>query len=383
MVVGQDGGMGDRLLLLDGHSLAYRAFYALPVENFSTSGGQPTNVVYGFANMLANALRDERPTHVAVAFDVSRRTFRSEAFPDYKANRARSPEGFGGQLEILDRLLAAMNVATVRAPGYEADDVIATLAARAEADGFEVLVVTGDRDVLQIVSPNVTALYFYRTASEMIRYTPATVRERYGLTPEQYPDFAALRGDPSDNLPSIPGIGEKTAAKWIREFGSLAALVERADEVPGKAGGRLRAALDTVRLNRRLTELVRDVDLPLGVDDLRRAPYDLAAFSGLLDELEFRNASLRQRLFAADPGGGAAATAGPVAQAREAGPGELAAWLREARGTVASRSPCSGWTERSRRNGSAAGSCSRCTTSSSWRSRRASGNASPSSSATA
>ncbi|MFC6884509.1 MULTISPECIES: DNA polymerase I [Actinomadura] len=330
--------MGDRLLLLDGHSLAYRAFYALPVENFSTSGGQPTNVVYGFANMLANALRDERPTHVAVAFDVSRRTFRSEAFPDYKANRARSPEGFGSQLEILDRLLAAMNVAAVRAPGYEADDVIATLAARAEADGFEVLVVTGDRDVLQIVSPNVTALYFYRTASEMIRYTPATVRERYGLTPEQYPDFAALRGDPSDNLPGIPGIGEKTAAKWIREFGSLAALVERAGEVPGKAGEKLRAALDTVRLNRRLTELVRDVDLPLGVDDLRRAPYDLAAFSGLLDELEFRNASLRQRLFAADPGGGGAAA--PVARVPEAGPGELAAWLREARGTVALAADC-------------------------------------------
>lgn len=217
-----------RLLLLDGHSLAYRAFYALPVENFSTTSGQPTNVVYGFANMLANVLRDERPTHAAVAFDVSRQTFRTEAFPEYKATRARSPEEFGSQMPILDRFLAAMSLPVLRAPGYEADDVIATLATAARADGMAVLIVTGDRDVLQLVGDDVTVLYFYRTASEMIRYTPEAVREKYGLTPAQYPDFAALRGDPSDNLPSIPGIGEKTAAKWVREFGSLDALLDRA-----------------------------------------------------------------------------------------------------------------------------------------------------------
>ncbi|MFI0482883.1 DNA polymerase I [Actinomadura sp. 9N215] len=324
------------LLLLDGHSLAYRAFYALPVENFSTTAGQPTNVVYGFANMLANALRDERPTHAAVAFDVSRRTFRTEAFPEYKAGRAKSPDEFGSQLEVLDRFLAAMSMPVLRAPGYEADDVIASLTVKAEADGLQVLIITGDRDVLQLVSENVTVLYFYRTASEMIRYTPAAVAEKYGLTPAQYPDFAALRGDPSDNLPSIPGIGEKTAAKWVREFGSLAALLDRADEVKGKAGEKLRAAADTVRLNRRLTELVRDLDLPVGLDDLRRRPYDLPAFTSLLDELEFRNASLRQRLFAADPGGGrppeaaaASGTAGPeTIQGRELEPGELAGWLQ-------------------------------------------------------
>jgi DNA polymerase-1 len=317
-----------RLLLLDGHSLAYRAFYALPVENFSTTSGQPTNAVYGFANMLANALRDERPTHLAVAFDVSRRTFRTEAFPDYKATRSRSPGEFGSQLEILDDLLGAMNVPVLRAPGYEADDVIATLATRAVADGLDVLVVTGDRDALQLVGDHVTVLYFYRTASEMIRYTPEAVEAKYGLTPAQYPDFAALRGDPSDNLPSIPGIGEKTAAKWIREYGSLAALLEHADEVKGKAGERLRAALDTVRLNRRLTELVRDVDLPVDVAGLRRRPYDIAAFTSLLDDLEFRNASLRQRLFAADPGGGRPAEpAGPVLRGHELGPDELAPWL--------------------------------------------------------
>ncbi|MGP4028885.1 DNA polymerase I [Actinomadura sp. 3N407] len=326
--------MTDRpcLLLLDGHSLAYRAFYALPVENFSTTTGQPTNVVYGFANMLANALRDERPTHSAVAFDVSRQTFRTEAFPEYKATRSRSPEGFGSQLRILDEFLAAMNMPVLRAPGYEADDVIASLTARAEADGLQVLVITGDRDVLQLVSDNVTVLYFYRTASEMIRYTPDAVREKYGLTPAQYPDFAALRGDPSDNLPSIPGIGEKTAAKWVREFGSLDALLDRAGEVKGKAGEKLRAALDTVRLNRRLTELVRDLDLPVEIGDLRRRPYDLSAFTSLLDELEFRNASLRQRLFAADPGGGRAPEArlaGPEPiRGRELGPDELAGWLR-------------------------------------------------------
>ncbi|TYC09078.1 DNA polymerase I [Actinomadura syzygii] len=335
------GHMTDRprLLLLDGHSLAYRAFYALPVENFSTTAGQPTNVVYGFANMLANALRDERPTHAAVAFDVSRRTFRTEAFPEYKAGRARSPEEFGSQLGVLDRFLAAMSLPVLRAPGYEADDVIASLTVRAEAAGMSVLIVTGDRDALQLVGDHVTVLYFYRTASEMIRYTPEAVREKYGLTPAQYPDFAALRGDPSDNLPSIPGIGEKTAAKWVREFGSLDVLLDRADEVKGKAGEKLRAAADTVRLNRRLTELVRDLDLPLGLDDLRRRPYDLAAFTALLDELEFRNASLRQRLFAADPGGGRPQedTAEPreTIHGTELEPDELAAWLGDrATGTV-------------------------------------------------
>ncbi|MGW5418071.1 DNA polymerase I [Actinomadura geliboluensis] len=324
--------MTDRplLLLLDGHSLAYRAFYALPVENFTTTSGQPTNVVYGFANMLANVLRDERPTHAAVAFDVGRRTFRAEAFPEYKATRTRSPEEFGAQLPVLDRLLGAMSVPVLRAPGYEADDVIATLTAAAVADGMAVLIVTGDRDALQLVGDDVTVLYFYRTAAEMVRYTPEAVREKYGLTPAQYPDFAALRGDPSDNLPSIPGIGEKTAAKWVREFGTLDALLERAGEVKGKAGERLRGALDTVRLNRRLTELVRDVDLPVGPADLRRRPYDLSAFTALLDELEFRNASLRQRLFAADPGGGRPAEAArpePV-KGRELGPDELPGWLR-------------------------------------------------------
>jgi DNA polymerase-1 len=322
------------LLLLDGHSMAYRAFHALPVENFSTTTGQHTNLIYGFASMLANMLRDERPTHVGVAFDVSRQTFRTDLFADYKANRSRSPAEFKSQLKILDDLLAAMGLATLRVPGFEADDIIATLATTAEAAGFEVLISTGDRDVLQLISDNVTVLYFIRGVSEATRFTPERLRERYGLTPRQYPDFAALRGDPSDNLPSIPGIGEKTAAKWIREFGSLTALAERVDEVPGKAGDKLRAALDSVKLNRRLTELVRDVQLPVEVADLRRRPYDLPAFTALLDELEFRNPSLRERLFAAD-GRAVRRVAAPATPGdqdhgragRRLGPGELAGWL--------------------------------------------------------
>jgi DNA polymerase-1 len=325
-----------RLLLLDGHSMAYRAFHALPVENFSTTTGQPTNMIYGFASMLANMLRDERPTHVGVAFDVSRQTFRTDLFADYKATRSKSPAGFKSQLKILDDLLAAMGLAALRVPGYEADDVIATLATRAETEGFEVLISTGDRDVLQLVGDNVTVLYFIRGVSEATRFTPERLQERYGLTPRQYPDFAAVRGDPSDNLPSIPGIGEKTAAKWIREFGSLAALVERVDEVPGKAGDKLRAALESVKLNRRLTELVRDVRLPVAVADLRRRPYDLPAFTALLDDLEFRNPSLRERLFAADGQAVRRTTATPPAAAagRPLGPGELAGWLADHTGAA-------------------------------------------------
>ncbi|HEU5155528.1 MAG TPA: DNA polymerase I [Streptosporangiaceae bacterium] len=309
--------MADRLLLIDGHSMAYRAYHALPVENFSTTSGQPTNMIYGFASMLANTLRDERPTHVAVAFDVSRQTFRTEQFPDYKAGRTRAPAEFKSQLKILDDLLAAMSLTTLRVPGFEADDIIATLAAKGQAQGFEVLISTGDRDALQLIGDNVTVLYFIRGVSAATRFTPEALRDKYGLTPAQYPDFAALRGDPSDNLPSIPGIGEKTAARWIREYGSLAGLLERAGEVPGKAGDRLRAALDTVRLNRRLTELVRDVPLPVEPAELRHRPYDLAAFAALLDELEFRNQSLRDRLFAADPG---SARRGPRAAAKRPAP---------------------------------------------------------------
>lgn len=322
-----------RLLLMDGHSLAYRAFFALPAENFTTATGQPTNAIYGFASMLANTLRDEAPTHFAVAFDVSRKTWRSDEFPEYKANRSKTPDEFKGQVELIGELLDAMHAPRFAIEGFEADDVIATLATQAEAAGFEVLIVTGDRDSFQLVSDHTTVLYPTKGVSELTRFTPEKVQEKYGLTPNQYPDFAALRGDPSDNLPGIPGVGEKTAAKWINQFGSFAELVERAEEVKGKAGQNFRDHLESVKLNRRLTEMVRDVELPKGVQDLVREPYDRTAVALVLDTLEIRNPSLRERLLAVDPGAAEETAPAPAAGVdldfTVLGSGELAGWLSE------------------------------------------------------
>src|SRR3954462_9158346 len=263
-----------RLLLLDGHSLAYRAFFALPAENFRTGTGQTTNAVYGFTSMLINLLRDEQPTHLAVCFDVSRKTFRSERYAEYKANRTTTPDDFRGQVDLIKEVLRALDIPEFSVDNFEADDLIATLATQAEVDGYQVLITTGDRDAFQLVSDNVTVLYPTRGVSELGRIDPDAVMTRYGLTPAQYPDFAALRGDPSDNLPNIPGVGEKTAAKWVREFGSLAELTDRVDEVKGKAGDALRAHLAAVVLNRQLTELVRDVPLDARPEDLAVRPWD-------------------------------------------------------------------------------------------------------------
>ncbi|MFF3456075.1 DNA polymerase I [Streptomyces sp. NPDC002730] len=318
---------------MDGHSLAYRAFFALPAENFTTATGQPTNAIYGFASMLANTLRDESPTHFAVAFDVSRKTWRSQDFPEYKANRSKTPDEFKGQVELIGELLDTMNAVRFAVDGFEADDIIATLATQAEAAGFEVLIVTGDRDSFQLVSEHTTVLYPTKGVSELTRFTPEKVKEKYGLTPQQYPDFAALRGDPSDNLPGIPGVGEKTATKWISQFGSFAELVERADEIKGKVGQALRDHLDSVKLNRHLTELVRDVELPRAVDDLKRAPYDRTALKGFLEVLEIRNPSLRERLLAVDPGAEEDEAPAPAAAVELDGTvlstGELAPWLEQ------------------------------------------------------
>ncbi|MFD7464513.1 DNA polymerase I [Streptomyces tendae] len=323
-----------RLMLMDGHSLAYRAFFALPAENFTTATGQPTNAIYGFASMLANTLRDEAPTHFAVAFDVSRKTWRSEEFTEYKANRSKTPDEFKGQVELIGELLDSMHVPRFAVEGFEADDVIATLATQAEAEGFDVLIVTGDRDSFQLVSEHTTVLYPTKGVSELTRFTPEKVFEKYGLTPAQYPDFAALRGDPSDNLPGIPGVGEKTAAKWINQFGSFAELVERVDEVKGKAGQNLRDHLENVKLNRRLTELERRVELPRTVTDLERTAYDRKGVAVILDTLEIRNPSLRERLYAVDPGAEEAEATPVVADGVELdgtvlGTGELAGWLTE------------------------------------------------------
>ncbi|MBO0882535.1 MAG: DNA polymerase I, partial [Mycobacterium sp.] len=282
-------------MLLDGNSLAFRAFYALPAENFKTHGGLTTNAVYGFTAMLINLLRDESPTHVAAAFDVSRQTFRSDRYPEYKANRSSTPDEFHGQIDVTKEVLAALGIAVLAEPGFEADDLIATLATQAEGEGYRVLVVTGDRDSLQLVSDDVTVLYPRKGVSELTRFTPEAVVDKYGLTPKQYPDFAALRGDPSDNLPGIPGVGEKTASKWIVEYGSLQALVDNVDSVRGKVGDALRAHLASVVRNRELTDLVRDVPLEKTPDALRLQPWDRDQIHQLFDQLEFR--VLRDRLF--------------------------------------------------------------------------------------
>ena len=324
----------DRLLLLDGHSLAYRAFFALPSENFSTTTGQPTNAVYGFTAMLINVLRDERPTHVAVAFDRSEPTFRHEQYVEYKANRRETPADFRGQLSLIFEVLDALGIRRLSLAGYEADDIIATLATQAAAGGMSVLIVTGDRDALQLVTDDVTVLMTRRGISEMTRFTPAAVTEKYGLTPAQYPDFAALRGDPSDNLPSIPGVGEKTAAKWVAEFGSLAQLVDRVGEVKGKAGDKLRDHLGDVLRNRQLTELARDVQLEAGPHDLRPVPWQREQIHQLFDTLQFR--VLRDRLYATLPdgitGSGAAAEQAAAGEGFDIdltvlGPGEVTGWL--------------------------------------------------------
>ena len=323
------GGTGDRprLLLLDGHSLAYRAFFALPVENFSTTTGQPTNAVYGFTAMLINVLRDEQPTHLAVAFDLAQRTFRHEAYADYKANRSETPDAFRGQLSLVREVLEALAIPMVSAPGYEADDVIATLATEAVEEGMDVLVVTGDRDALQLVRDHVTVLMTRRGISDMTRFTPQEVQARYGLSPQQYPDFAAIRGDPSDNLPSIPGVGEKTAAKWIQQFGSLDSLVDRVDEVSGKTGAALREHLAEVVRNRALTELSRDVAMEVGPRDLQLGQWDREAVHQLFDTLQFR--VLRERLYQTLSAVEPEADQGFEVQARVLGPGEVAQWLEE------------------------------------------------------
>ena len=285
-----------RLLLLDGHSLAYRAFFALPVENFSTTTGQPTNAVYGFIAMLINVLRDEQPTHVAVTFDVSRSTFRTEAYAEYKAGRAETPADFKGQVSLVREVLDALRIPIVCAEGFEADDVIATLATQAAADGMDVLIVTGDRDAFQLVDERITVLYNSRGVSDMRRMTPAAVQEKYGLSPAQYPEFAALRGDPSDNLPGIPGLGEKTATKLIQQYGDVAHLVDHVDEVKGKVGDNLRAGIASVMRNRRLTELVRDVPLDVHPAELRLGQWDRDEVHQVFDALQFR--VLRERLYA-------------------------------------------------------------------------------------
>jgi DNA polymerase-1 len=325
----------DRLLLLDGHSLAYRAFFALPAENFATSTGQTTNAVYGFTSMLIKVLSEEKPTHVAVAFDRSEPTFRHEQYTEYKAGRTKAPDEFRSQISLIFEVLDVLGIPRLSVPGFEADDIIATLATKAEAEGIDTLIVSGDRDTFQLITEHVTVLYNSRGVSDMKRYDPPGLFEKYGLTPAQYPDFAALRGDNSDNLPGIPGVGEKTATKWIVEFGSLESLVNRVDEVKGKAGDALREHLGGVLRNSQLTKLIRDVELAASPGELVPVPWDRDKIHQLFDTLQFR--VLRDRLYETFPhgiGGLAAdmpAPAAPTAAFEVASAmlttGEVAGWL--------------------------------------------------------
>jgi DNA polymerase I len=314
-----------RLLLVDGHSMAYRAFFALPKENFQTGTGQTTNAVYGFTSMLINLLRDEKPTHVAVAFDVSRKTFRTEAYAEYKAGRSETPDEFRGQVSLIEDVLGTLNIPVLSKANYEADDLIATLTTQATALGYEVLICTGDRDALQLVTDKVTVLYPVKGVSELARYTPELVLEKQGVPPELYADYAAVRGDSSDNLPNTPGVGPKTIVKLLTQFGSLNGLIDHIDEVPGKVGDALRANLANIMLNRQLTELVRDVELPLGPAELEARPWDRDAVHRLFDELEFR--VLRDRLFSTLSTAEPEAEEGFAVSGGEVTAGGLAAWL--------------------------------------------------------
>ena len=285
-------------MLIDGHSMAFRAFYALPTEKFTTSTGQATNAIYGFLSMLATLLHDEQPTHVAVAFDVGRTTFRTEMFPDYKAQRDETPPEFISQIPILKNLLTALGITTIEKPNYEADDIIATLATTAQPLGFETLIVTGDRDSLQLVNNTTTVLYPMKGVSVIHRFTPQAVQDKYGLTPEQYPDFAALRGDPSDNLPSVPKVGEKTATKWIVQYGNLTNLLNNADTIKGVVGTNLRERIDQVKLNRQLTEMVKNLDLTHTPPELKLQPVNTETLTEDFNNLEF-GTTLRTKILKA------------------------------------------------------------------------------------
>ncbi|WP_229075244.1 DNA polymerase I [Actinoplanes sp. DH11] len=327
-----DAAQTPRLLLLDGHSLAYRAFFALPVENFSTHTGQPTNAVFGFTSMLINMLRDEKPTHIIVAFDVSRISFRTELYPEYKATRSETPKPFQGQVSLIKEVLEALRIPVVEKPGYEADDVLATLACQGREAGMEVLISTGDRDAFQLVDDRVTVLYPVRGVSEVRRTTPAVVEEKYGVPPHLYRAKAALVGEDSDNLPKVPGVGDKTAAKWVNEFGGLDGVIANADKIKGKVGENLRANLAGVMLNYQVNKLVTDLELPLAVSDARWAGWDREAVHQLFDALEFR--VLRERLYSYLESVEPEAESGFELEGRLLRSGEVAGWLRENAGTA-------------------------------------------------
>lgn len=290
------------LMLIDGHSLAFRAFYALPLDSFKTRDGQHTNAIHGFISMLLNLLAKEKPTHLGVAFDISRYSFRTREYAEYKGTRGETPPEFIGQVPLLQDALHAMGITTITKEDFEADDILATLSHQGSAAGYKVLVVSGDRDTIQLIDHNVTLLYPSKQGvAELTRYDAEKVFERYGVQPHQYPEVAALVGETSDNLPGIPKVGEKTAVKWLNEYGSLDEILRRADEIGGKVGESLREHSENAVRNRRLNHLVTDVELPVAPNDLERNPFDFDAVREVFGRLEFR--SLLERVIKL--GGGA------------------------------------------------------------------------------
>jgi DNA polymerase-1 len=286
-----------KVLLLDGNSLAYRAFFALPTD-MATASGQVTNAVYGFTSMLINLFKDHQPDAIAVAFDLPQPTFRHELVSDYKATRSAPPDILRQQMGLVRQVVETLAIPIVEVPGFEADDVIATLATQARDRGDDVVIVTGDRDTYQLVEdPHIKVLYNRRGVSDYVLYDEAGIEARTGVPPRLYPQYAALRGDPSDNLPGVPGVGEKTAAKLIMTYGDLDGVFAHIDENTPKLRENLRAHEDQVRQNAKATPLVRDVDLDVDVEDLRVGQWDPEAVRALFNFLEFR--SLHDRLMEA------------------------------------------------------------------------------------
>ena len=319
-----------RLLLIDGHSMAFRAFYALP-DTMVTTTGQPVNAVYGFMAMLTRLLETEQPTHVAVAFDIGSHTFRTDRFPDYKGTRSETPEAFKGQIPLIKEVLGSLNIPALELENYEADDILATLAAQGTAAEMEVLICSGDRDTLQLVDDKATVLYPVKGVSELNRMTPEAIYAKYSVTPKQYPDLAALVGENSDNIPGVPGVGPKTAAKWLGQYGDLVSLLDNAVAIKGKVGESLRAHIDQVRLNREINTLRTDLSLAVAPQQAALQPFDRAAVHEIADTLQW--GGLRDRILKVDPGLSGAATVENIPAPQSASelvtlpPDGLAAWL--------------------------------------------------------
>lgn len=276
-----------RLFLLDGHSLSYRAFFALPTT-LATTTGQVTNAVYGFTSMLIKLLAEERPDLIAVAFDIGKPTVRLEKYAEYKAGRPETPDEFRQQLGLIVEVLETLRIPVIGVEGHEADDAIATLAVRAHTRGIETVIVTADRDFFQLVRPGITVMFNVRGISDIRRYDVEAVTERFGLPPERYLDYVALKGDASDNIPGIPGVGEKTASRLVQEFGSIEELLARTAELKGKLKDSVEAAGEQLVLNKELAELNLDLELPVEPEDCLMGEWDVEAVRNLFTSLEFR-----------------------------------------------------------------------------------------------